>query len=110
MVMTVRPYVVDWGKFAGDVESRCNDPSIPSRTAIRNRAKAKHRAPLCGINSEVLDLCVEHLQSLGFVCQPPQDFPDLDGGDCASVAMLLRGCTLETRSWHSTRARASGEG
>ena len=32
------------GKFAGDIESRCNDPSIPSRTAIRNRAKAKHRA------------------------------------------------------------------
>jgi hypothetical protein len=54
------------GKFAGDVKSRCNDPSIPSRTAIRNRAKAKHRAPLCGINSEVLD-----------------------GGDCASAAMLL---------------------
>jgi hypothetical protein len=78
------------GRWVSDVENRCNDPSIMSQSSLRNWRKSKYDVPVCGIVPQMMQLCVEHLQSIGFVCAPPRDLPQLDGSKMfESVAMLL---------------------
>ena len=74
------------------VQSRYNDPSIPSLETVRQSLSANHSVPDRGINVEQLDNLVEHAKSRGHVVTPPPPPPpepaDLTGWHVASVLMV----------------------
>ena len=78
-------------RFLGVVESRCNDPSIPSLETVRQFLSANTSVPDRGLNVEQLDNLVEHAKSRGHVLTPPPPPPepaDLTGWHVASVLMV----------------------
>ena len=58
-------------KFRGVIESRSNDPSIPSVRTIQRYDKQNFNVPSRGVNEEQCDLLVKHLRERGVIITPP---------------------------------------
>ena len=57
--------------FLGVMESRSNDPSVPSAERCRQYMRQNFNVPSEGVNHEQIDLMVKHLGESGFPVTPP---------------------------------------